>query len=214
MARALTDRVLTDMSSTRAADLARTELLLAQASPDTWLVHWAKAQLLRAQHRYADAIPEYEAAIALDRNAAGAYGNLGQTKLLTGSLEEVVPLVQQAIRLSPRDSALGYWYDVIGLTALLQSRTDEAVVWIEKGRSASPARPIIRAHLAAAYGLKGESERAAAELAEARRLSGAPDRYSSIARLRAQGAFGIPKIQALFETIYFSGLGLAGMPEE
>jgi hypothetical protein len=40
------------------------------------------------------------------------------------------------------------------------------------------------------------------------------DRYSSIARLRAVGPFGGPKIRALFEATYFVGLRKAGMPEE
>ena len=55
---------------------------------------------------------------------------------------------------------------------LLQSRIDEAIIWLEKARSATPRLPFVRAFLASAYALKGESERAAAELAEARRLSG------------------------------------------
>ena len=73
--------------------------------------------------------------------------------------------------------------------------------------------------LAAAYALKGETERAAAELSEARRLNS--DRYSSIARLAASGYFagahnywGVPKIRVLFETTYFAGLRKAGLPEE
>ena len=96
---------------------------------------------------------------------------------------------------------------------LLQSRTDEAIVWLEKARSANPGLPVVHACLASAYALKGETERAAAELAEARRLSG-DDRYSSIARLKAVGYFGVPKIRALFEATYFAGLRKAGMPEE
>ena len=216
LAATLTGRVLMQMSNTAAADIARAKHLLGQVSPDTALAHWAKGQLLREQYRYADAIPEYEAAIALDRNATHAYASLGQCKLLTGSLEEVVPLVNQAIRLSPRDPSLGYWYDLIGLTHLLQSRTEEAIVWLEKARTASPARPFIRGHLAAAYGIKGESERAAVELAEARRLSRIPDHYSSIARWKAaaQFSFGVPKIRALSEATFFAGLRKAGVPEE
>jgi hypothetical protein len=58
------------------------------------------------------------------------------------------------------------------------------------------------------------TSRAAAELAEARRL-GADDRYSSIARFKAVvGYFGVPKIRALFEATLFVGLRNAGMPEE
>ena len=75
--------------------------------------------------------------------------------------------------------------------------------------------PFVRSRLASAYALKGETERAAAELAEARRLSG-DDRFSSIARLKASpdAWWGVPKIRALFEATYFAGLRKAGMPEE
>lgn len=96
---------------------------------------------------------------------------------------------------------------------LLQSRTDEAIVWLEKGRSALPALPYVHARLASAYGLRGDTERAAAELAEARRLSG-NDRYSSVAHLKAIQFWGVPKVRALYETTYFVGLRKAGMPEE
>jgi predicted Zn-dependent protease len=97
---------------------------------------------------------------------------------------------------------------------LLQSRTDEAIVWFEKARSAMPAVPFVRARLAAAYAIRGEPERAAGELAEARRLSG-DDRYSSIARLKAVvGYWGVSKILALYEATYLAGLRKAGMPEE
>jgi predicted Zn-dependent protease len=96
---------------------------------------------------------------------------------------------------------------------LLQSRTDEAIVWLEKARSAIPAYPFVRSRLASAYALRGETERAAAELAEARRLVG-DDRFSSIARLKAAGSGGVPKIRALYEATYFAGLRQAGLPEE
>jgi hypothetical protein len=105
---------------------------------------------------------------------------------------------------------------VIGLTHLLQSRTEDAIVWLEKARTASPARPFIRGHLAAAYGIKGESERAAVELAEARRLSRNPNPYSSIARIKAGAdfSFGVPKIRAMYEATFLAGLAKAGVPEE
>jgi tetratricopeptide (TPR) repeat protein len=216
LASALAGRVLLAMSANRAADLARAEGLLGQISRDTPRSHWAKGQLLRVQGRYIEAIPEYEAAIALDRNLPGAYANLGHCKLLTGLLDEVIPLVEQAIRLSPRDPDLGYWYDIIGWTHLLQWRIDEAIAWAEKARSASPGRPLPRVSLAAAYGLKGNSERAAAELAEARKLSGDPAIFSTIAARRKATSreFFAPKVRALFEETFDVGLRKAGMPEE
>ena len=72
---------------------------------------------------------------------------------------------------------------------------------------------MIHGDLASAYALAGETRRAAAELAEARRLS-SDDRYSSLARLRDVRFQAFPKIRALFEATYFAGLRKAGVPEE
>jgi predicted Zn-dependent protease len=96
---------------------------------------------------------------------------------------------------------------------LLQSRTDEAIRWLEKTRGANSGFPSIHAWLASAYALNGEIERAAAELAQAERLS-SDGRYSSIARLKDLAHFGAPNIRALLEDTYLSGLRKAGMPEE
>jgi hypothetical protein len=62
--------------------------------------------------------------------------------------------------------------------------------------------------------LRGETERAVVEPAEARRLSVKPN-WSSIAGMRAGiGSWGVPKIRALMEATYFTGLRKAGVPEE
>jgi adenylate cyclase len=215
LAIALVNRMLDQMADSAAADIERAEGLIGQAlaaSPRFYLPHMAKAQLLRAQRRCVEAIPEYETVIALYRNWAGAYSHLGWCKFLYGSIEEAIPAQEQAIRLSPRDPN-GIPYLRIGLVHLVQSRTDEAILWLEKARSAIPAHPLPHAYLASAYALKGDTERAATELAGARRLA-SDDRYSSIARLKAVGDFGVPKIRALFEATYFAGLRKAGVPEE
>ena len=92
--------------------------------------------------------------------------------------------MEQALRLSPRDSRAGNWCARIGLAYLLQSRTDQAILWLEKAASASPDLPYVHAFLASACGLKCETCRAVAEVAEARRLS-SESSYSSITRMRA-----------------------------
>jgi adenylate cyclase len=214
----LASRVIDNMTDTAAADLVRGEDLAGQAlaaAPRNGVAHNAKGQVLRAQRRYAEAIPEYEAAISSNFNPVYGSHGLAHCKVFTGSIEEAIPLEEQAIRLSPRDAFVGVFYRQIGLVHVLQSRTSEAVVWLERARNASPAHPNIRAQLASAYALAGEPERAAAELAEARRLSG-DDRFSSLARLREVEDFGqlIPKVRALFEATYIAGLHKAGMPEE
>jgi tetratricopeptide (TPR) repeat protein len=216
LATALTARVMDNMTDSAAADLARAEALAEQAlaaSPHNPLAHYAKGQVLRTQCRYDEAISEYETVLAFDRNWVSAYHLIGLCKLYIGPIEEVIPAQEQAIRLSPRDPVIGTLYMRIGRVHLLQSRTEEAILWLEKSRLANPAHPLSHADLASAYALKGKNERAADELAEARRLS-ADDRFSSLARLRAVGYWGVPKIRALYEATYFAGLRKAGMPEE
>ena len=216
LAIALTARVLDQMTGSTAADIASAEALIRRisvAAPRSPLTHFAKGQILRAHRRYVEAIPEYEAAITLNRNWVTAFGALAECKLFAGSVDDMIPLHERAIRLSPRDPYISIWYFRIGVAHLPQSRIDEAIVWFEKARSANAELPYAHSHLASAYALKGETERGAIELAEARRLSG-DNRYSSFAHLTAVQYWGVPKIRALYEATYFAGLRKAGMPEE
>ena len=216
LAIALTARALNSMAETASADITRAEQLAEQASaalPRSTTAHFAKAQVLRAQHRYSEAAPEYETVIALNRNWAHAYSHLGWCRFMTGAIAELVPAQESAIRLSPRDPQIGLFYSRIGSAHLLQSRVDEAIAWYERARNAAPAHPEFRAFLAAACGLKGDVERAASEFAEARKLVG-DDRYASIARVRAALSWGIREVAALAESTFFAGLRKAGVPEE
>jgi TolB-like protein/DNA-binding winged helix-turn-helix (wHTH) protein/Tfp pilus assembly protein PilF len=217
LANALTNRARERLTGSRSADIERAEGLVRLAletSPSNPLTHLAKGQLLRTQRRYEEAIPEYEIVLESDRNSEVATFSLGICKVLVGSVDEAIPTLQQSIRLDPRNPFIVYRYDWLGSAYLLQGRTDAAIIWFEKACRVNPGIAGPHAHLAAAYGLKGETERAAAELAEAQTRSG-DNSYSSIAHLTAaQFYLGVPKIRALFEATYFAGLRLAGMPEE
>ena len=112
--------------------------------------------MLRAQGRFEEAIPEYETVIAFNRNHVFAYPPLGQCKFFTGSVEEAIPLQQRHPPQSARSRYRSWYLFRIGVVHLLQSRTDEAIIWLEKARSANPAN-VRHAHalLASAYALKG-----------------------------------------------------------
>jgi adenylate cyclase len=214
LATELASRALDGLTDTPAADIARAEELAAQAvtaSPRNQHAHFAKGQVLRAQHRPQEAIPEYETVIAFNRNHVNALAAIGWCKLYTGAIEEVIPLLEQAIRLSPRDPNIGAWYNRIGLVHLVQSRIAEALLWFEKSRSTNPASSSVHSYLAACYALNGESDRAAAELAQARRLN-RDGRFTSIVQLGFRSM--MPMVRELFEATYIAGLRKAGMPEE
>jgi adenylate cyclase len=216
LANALVGRTLDFHPNSSWSDLKRAEALANQTlagSPGSTPAHLAKGQLLRVEGRCEEAIPEFEMVIASNRNSPGAVFALGECKLLTGSIDEAIPLEEQAIRLGPRDPYVFNRYLVIGKVHLLQSRIEEAIVWLDKARIGSPGSPWPHIWLASAYALKRETHRAAAELGEARKLLGEGS-FPSIVQMKAHGYWGVPKIDALFEATYFVGLRKAGVPEE
>jgi adenylate cyclase len=213
LAATLAFRVTDELSDFPNEDLHRAEKLAAQAlaaSPNSALAHYVKGQVLFAQSRCGEAIPEYERAISLDRSRAPAYARLGWCKFLTGSVDEAIPYFEQAIHLSPHEPAIAPWYGRMGVIYLLQSHIDQAVSWLEKANSENARLAFVHAYLAAGYALKGEIERARAELAEAQELSSL---YSSLARVEKYTWYDNPAIRAMAEATYFPGLRQAGIPE-
>jgi tetratricopeptide (TPR) repeat protein len=146
LATALEARLNSQMTDSAAADIARAEGLIEEAlaaSPRSALAHFAKGQSkgqgLRRRGRCEEAIPEYETVIALNRNWVGAIFSLGQCKLLTGSIEEAIPLVEQAIRLSPRDPFIAFWYSWRGSAHAIANRRSDRLV-----REGAQRQPQIR----------------------------------------------------------------------
>jgi tetratricopeptide (TPR) repeat protein len=174
-----------------------------------------KGQVLRAQNRCREATPEYEAAIASYPTGAGrSVANLGWCKFLTGSIDEVIPLEEEAIRIGPLEPFLSTLYIRIGLVHLLQSHIPEAISSLQKAHAGYPAEMVdLHVYMAAACALKGETETADSELAKARSLSH-DGRYSSISRLNPPGYSEVPALRTLYENTVFAGLRKAGMPEE
>jgi TolB-like protein/class 3 adenylate cyclase/Tfp pilus assembly protein PilF len=214
LAVALTVRVTDELSDSPDADLQRAERLAAQAlaaAPNYGLAHYAKAQVLRAQSRFKAAIPEYETAIALDPSRVPAYAHVGWCKFLTGSVDDALPYFERVLRLSPTGPGVALWYGRMGVIQLLKSQTDAAIASLERASWENPRLPFVHAYLAAAHALKGQSERAHAELAEAQTLSKA---YASLANVAKSSWFDDPKIRALADATYFPGLRKAGLPEE
>jgi adenylate cyclase len=213
LAAALIGRVFEQMTDSAEADIARAEQLIEQvlaASPTHATAHFARGQVLRAQKRYDAAIPEFEAAIASNRNWVVAIATLGMCMFFAGAIEDAIPAQELAIRLSPRDPRVANWYWRIGMVHLLQSRIDEAILWITRAQAINSRLSGPHAWLAAAYALKGDMTQAGAELAAARRLSH-DNRYASIALYRA--SLGSSRIDALAEATFLAGLRKIGVPE-
>ena len=213
LALARAGRVLDNMSDCAGADMAQAEILIEQAlaiSSLSPIAHFARGHLLRAQNRWEESIPAYEAAVASNRNWASAIGWLGGAKMFGGMLDEVIPMEELAIRLSPRDPQLWIFYHFIGQTHFLRFRFDEAIPWFERSRACQPKHGLPNAFLAAAYAWTGETQRSSFHLSEARRLSNG--RYDSVAGMKTRFKINVTEVAALLERTYFAGMIKAGVP--
>ena len=125
-------------------------------------------------------------------------------------------MLEKAIRLSPRDPYLYLWYARLGTVHLFEGHLDEAILWLEKARRANPPFRTPHPFLAAAYGLKGDLTRAAAELAETHEALKRrnDDRFGTIAKVRENSEWNTPPLHDRFEQYFITGLRKAGMPEE
>lgn len=158
-------------------------------------------------------MPEYELAIMPWPNWMSPIRQMAACKFYTGSGDAVIPLFEQVIRLGPRDPSVGANYFWIGLVHLFQTRTAQAIMWLEWARGASPETAPPHYLLASPYGIAGELDSAAKELTYARRLD-ITNRYTTIARVKANGDLNKPALHERFESVFLVGLRKAGMPEE
>ena len=210
----LSNTVMSLISENRTEDLARAESLVSKAlssHPKSAWAHYVKGEVLRAQHRTDDAARLYQAALGLDRNYVPAIANLGYMRILNGQPGEAIPLLEQAIRMSPRDPLLPIWHSRIGLAEMFLERFDRAMASLETSRNLNPARVWCHMYLAANYALIGRIEDARPCLAEAQRI--APE-LTSIASYKVMSQVTHANAQALREKTLIHGLRLAGLRDE
>jgi adenylate cyclase len=91
------------------------------------------------------AISAYEKALALNPNYASAHYGLGWALIYSGRPEEGLPVVDEAIRLSPRDPMLWGFLTLKGLAFVAMDRHEEALKWIRKALRQSNAG--VRTHV-------------------------------------------------------------------
>jgi len=196
-------------------DEARAEQLLLEAldrDANRSDAHRALGLLRRFQNRLAESRIEWETVIALDRNDAGAFRNLGLALMYLGQPEAAILQIEKGIRLSPSDFNIAIAYWGLGLCHLLLDHVDEGIDLLRKARSANPQFYYVHFALAAAFGLKGDLDEARAALAEGIKLR--PE-VNSLAAWRAHRPWETnPQFTALADKTIYAGLRRAGFPEE
>ena len=211
----LVDDLVLRFTNDRERDTARADEMLRDAlerEMNDSMAHFAMGMLRRIQNRLNDSQIELEAAIALDRNNARAFQQLGITLMCQGEPELAIPQIERAIRLNPHDPNIASYYWALGSAELVSGRVDDAVNVLSKGRAANPRLYFIDLWLAGSLALKGDLDAARSAVAELMKLR--PE-INSVASWRAENLFYTnPRFTALAEKTLYAGLRRAGFLDE
>ena len=204
-------------SSDSKGDLERANELESKAlalDPDSTWSHVYKGGILAFQARYQEAVAEHERALALDPSNVYAAASLGFDYINVGEFDKSLQYFDTAIRASPFDPGLAYWYGGKAVANFGLKRYDQA---IELARQAiaikSDYAQFIHATLVAALALSGHDAEAREALQRYLALpSTGPLKTIAAwkAYFSAQGG-GPARIETNERT--YEGLRKAGMPE-
>ena len=125
-----------------------------------------------------------------------------------GRGEEVEGHIQEALRLSPRDTRAYLWFMFVGMGKLTTNADHEAVDWFRRSVEANPNQALSHFHFAAALALVGDL-REARSSAEA---GLALDHSFTIRRYRVNAKSDNAIYLARRERFY-EGMRIAGVPE-
>jgi TolB-like protein/Flp pilus assembly protein TadD len=207
VASALTTAVLNAMADDAQHDLDRAELLLnsaLQGDPTSYQAHYWKGLLSKARGRYELALPSLLRAIDLNPSASYAHAQVGHVLVRLGRVQEGMGHISYAMRLSPKDPALGWFHMFAGEAELELGRDEAARESVLRSIALMPKNPSTYGFLAAIYALRGDKTSAARYMAEFRKLSPAPAIDRMRDRLEAVAAD-----PASYRTRLLQGLSLA-----
>jgi TolB-like protein/Tfp pilus assembly protein PilF len=202
--------VMTDDWSARfaAAEAAITRVL--SLAPNHARAHWVLGFVQTFTNRAAQGIAECEQALTLDRNLAGAHAHIGLAKLFLGRGGEAEAHINEAFRLSPRDTVAPRWMVWVGLAKAQLGADAEAVLWMRRGLEANRNYSVTHFDLAAVLARVGKLDEARASVKAGLALdpSFTIRRYGDATNTRSDN----PTYRAGRERV-IEGMRLAGVPE-
>jgi tetratricopeptide (TPR) repeat protein len=201
------------LTDDRVARLAAAEAGLIKALsivPDHAFAHMWLGAVLGWTKRAEQGIAECERALAIDRNLAFAHAIIGMRKVYLGRPEDTEAHVQEALRLSPRDTMAHFWLTFVGIAKIYLGRPEEAVDWLRRSIQANRNNPVSHVYLAAALAIHGKLEEARATAGAALALN---PRFTIDGFVGSSSFYDTP-INNAGRASVVEGLRKAGMPEE
>jgi adenylate cyclase len=157
-------------ADTDAKILGQLDRAIALAPQNLW-AYEVKSEYLALSQRSREALSAADAGLDINSNSAHLHGTRGLAENYLGRFEQARADLMQAIRLSPRDPEIDWWYVILGEAELGLGNLDATVDEAQKAISAGEHTSAPYFELAAAYALGGKMDEAKAALAEARRIN-------------------------------------------
>lgn len=134
--------------------------------------HYVRGMVRQHQQRLDEALAEFDWVIDAAPSFAVAHQRRGLVKARLGRPAEGATDILQAIRISPRDTYIHFWYANLGIVSMMLGRDEDALGHLLRARAhaASHDAPDVLFFLAAAYAVTGRTDDARTTLDEFRRL--------------------------------------------
>jgi TolB-like protein/class 3 adenylate cyclase/Flp pilus assembly protein TadD len=199
---------MTDDYSARLAAAETTIMRVLSLAPNHALAHVTLGNAQIFTKRAAQGIAECQQALALDRNLARAHALIGFAKFFLGRGEETETHMNEAFRLSPRDTFAARWLGYVGLAKAQLGADEEAVICMRRGLEANRNHSFAHFPLAAMLARVGQLDEARATVEAGLAL----DPSFTIRRFGAH----VPSDNLTFLTTHrrlVEGMRMAGVPE-
>jgi TolB-like protein/class 3 adenylate cyclase len=199
-------------SDDRLARLAAGEAFATRAlalAPEHPLGHMCLGLAYVFNYRATQGIAQCERALALDRNLAVAHAYIGTAKWFVGRGEETQGHIDEAFRLSPRDTLAYFWRALAGIARIFLGQYEEAAASLRQSTEINGNFALHHIYLAVALAELGQLDEA--RIAAQKGL--AIDPRFTILRYRNSAPSDNPTFMKARERIYVA-MRNAGVPEE
>jgi tetratricopeptide (TPR) repeat protein len=201
--------LLADDPSVRFAAVEATCIKVLSLEPNHVAARFVLSAVQIFTKRTTQGIAECARVLALDRNSAAAHGLLGFAKGLVGRAEETETHINEALRISPRDTLAPRWFVWVGVAKVALNADIEAMAWLNRGLEANRNYSVAHFQLAAVLSRLGEIDGARAAVQAGLSL----DPMFTVRRFRSSNAWSDHPAYLAGRERQCEGMRLAGVPE-
>ncbi len=207
-----------NLSADPKADLKRGDELVSKVlalDPTFAYGHVFKSEILRNQGRLGEANAEAERALDLNPAAVDAYAQLAFNDEILGQFEKSLENLDKAIRLSPHDESLHYWYAGKATAHFALKQYEQAIEWARRAIAIDPTYRQPHPMLIVALGWTGRQAEADEAIQHYLALFPRPRTIAAWKAVKAQktSSDSDPRVLEFWDRL-IEGLRKAGLPEE